>query len=156
MKIYLGTDHAGFELKEKIKTWLDEWGYTYQDMGATKLDPDDDYPLYISAAARKVAEDPDDARGIVLGGSGQGEAMVANRFPGVRAAVYYGDGKAADIPRLSREHNDANVLSLGARFLTDEEAKAAIQHWLLTPFSGEERHVRRLKQIGDIEESLRN
>ena len=151
MKIYLGTDHAGFELKEKIKVWLAEWGYTYQDMGALKFDPDDDYPVYISAAARKVAEDPIDARGIVLGGSGQGEAMVANRFPGVRAAVYYGDGKAADIPKLSREHNDANVLSLGARFLSDDDAKAAIQLWLVTPFSDEERHKRRIQMIEELD-----
>lgn len=151
MKIYLGTDHAGYDLKEKIKKWLAEWGYAFEDLGAPELNPEDDYPVFIAAVARKVSENPKDARGIILGGSGQGEAMVANRYPGVRAAVYYGDGHAVDIPRLSREHNDANVLSLGARFLSEEDAKAAVQHWLVTPFSKEERHKRRIQMIDDLD-----
>lgn len=147
MKIYLGTDHAGFLLKEKITQWLTEWGYEYEDLGAHELNEQDDYPDFIAPVAKAVAEDPENRRGIILGGSGQGEAMVANRFCGVRAAIYYGG--PIEIVRLSREHNDANILSLGARFLSEEETKKAIRLWLETPFSAEERHVRRLKKFDE-------
>lgn len=153
MKIYLGADHAGYALKEKIKDWLEEWDFDYEDMGAREFDPADDYPDFIHAVALAVAEDPE-SRGVILGGSGQGEAMAANRTRGVRAAVYYGpssaktsQGQGLDIIRLSREHNDANILSLGARFVSEDEAKEAILLWLETPFSGEERHVRRIKKF---------
>lgn len=145
MKIYLGTDHAGFALKEKLKKYLLEEGYEAEDMGADHLDDQDDYPDFIRPVARAVASDPERSRGIVLGGSGQGEAMVANRISGVRAAVYYGGDK--EIVILSREHNDANILSLGARFLTDEEAKSVVKLWLKTPFPGEGRHQRRIDKI---------
>lgn len=145
MKIYIATDHAGYELKEKLLPFLrDELSHEVVDLGAETYNPDDDYPPYIKKAATAVAEDPD-ARAIILGGSGQGEAMVANRFKGVRATVYYGGPK--DIITLSREHNDANVLSLGARFVSEEEAKEVVSLWLQTSFSGDERHVRRIKQI---------
>lgn len=149
MKIFLGTDHAGFALKEKIKQWLEEWSYEVEDFGAYKLNEQDDYPDFIVPVAKAVAEDPENRRGIILGGSGQGEAMVANRFPDVRAAVYYGG--PVGIARLSREHNDANVLSLGARFVSENEAKEAIKLWLETPFTNEERHKRRLEKIDTIE-----
>ncbi len=168
MKIFLAADHAGFELKEKLKAFLTEAGHTVTDCGAYAIDPGDDYPDFISKAAQKVSEceegSPSEAsgqtqcRGIVFGGSGQGEAMVANRFKNVRAAVYYGpsvaplggamEGKGEfDIIKLSREHNDANVLSLGTRFLTAEQAIEAVKLWLETPFSKETRHVRRIAKF---------
>lgn len=152
MKVYLATDHTGFELKEKVKEFLKKEGYEVWDMGADKFVPQDDYPDFISKAAEAVSKDPQTSRGIIFGGSGQGEAMVANKFPGVRAAVFYGN---MDVIPLSREHNDANVLSLGARFLTDEEAFEAIQAWLETPFTNEERHLRRIEKIKKIEIGLK-
>lgn len=144
MAIYLASDHAGFVLKEKIKKILSEAGHVVKDFGALSYDPADDYPDFVRPAAEAVAKDPD-SRGVVLGGSGQGEAMVANRVKGVRAAVYYGG--STDIIKLSREHNDANVLSLGARFLSNEEALKAVKLWLETPFSEEERHARRVAKF---------
>lgn len=149
MKIYIATDHAGFEMKERLVPYLkNDLGHEVIDMGAHKLDPYDDYTGFIPHAAREVSRDPGLARGIVLGGSGEGEAMVANRFPNVRCAVYYGG--TLDIVRLSREHNDANMLSLGARFLSLDEAKSAVKLWLATPFSEDERHVRRIENIEKI------
>ena len=145
MVIYLASDHAGFPLKEKIKKFLADFGYEVKDFGAFKMDPEDDYPDFIKLAAEAVAKDPDASRGIVLGGSGQGEAMVANRYKGVRAAVDYGG--SLDIVNLSREHNNANILSLGARFVTEQEALAAVKLWLETPFSSEPRHARRLAKF---------
>jgi len=143
--IYIASDHAGFELKEKLKAYLLELGYEIKDFGAFSFDSEDDYPDFIRRAAKAVADDPEGSRGIILGGSGQGEAMVANRFKGVRAVVYY--GKDEKIITLSREHNNANVLSLGARFLTEEEAKKVVKLWLETKFNGEERHERRVRKI---------
>lgn len=144
MKIHLGTDHAGFELKEKIKEFLAAEGREIVDHGAFTLDETDDYPDFIRPVADAVSKDPE-SRGIVLGGSGQGEAMTANRYKGVRAAVFYGGTE--DIVKLSREHNDANVLSLGARFIDNEMVKDVVKLWLETPFSGEERHKRRIAKI---------
>lgn len=144
MKIYFGTDHAGFNLKNAVLEFVRELGYDVEDKGALILDEGDDYPTCIRPVAEAVAADPD-SRGIIFGGSGQGEAIVANRTVGVRAAVYYGG--SLDIVRLSREHNDANILSLGARFLTTDEAKEAVRLWLGTDFSQEERHVRRIHDI---------
>ena len=146
MKVYVATDHAGFALKEALVPFVrDELRHEVIDLGASELKEDDDYPALIRPAADAVRSDPGNACGIILGGSGQGEAMVANRLPGVRAAVFYGGPE--DIITLSREHNDANVLSLGARFLSIDEAKAAIRLWLSTRFSGEARHVRRIHDI---------
>tara|TARA_Y100000310_G_scaffold262880_1_gene272716 strand:- start:279 stop:710 length:432 start_codon:yes stop_codon:yes gene_type:complete len=142
--IYLASDHAGFLLKEKIKEWLKEWSQEFVDCGADSLNPDDDYPDFVSLAVGKMGEGD---KAIILGGSGQGEAIVANRVKGVRAAVYYGGD--LEIIKLSREHNDANVLSLGARFLDDDEAKEAVELWLETSFSGDERHKRRIKKIDE-------
>ncbi|KKS37615.1 MAG: ribose-5-phosphate isomerase [Candidatus Sungbacteria bacterium RIFCSPLOWO2_12_FULL_41_11] len=146
--IYLASDHVGFELKEKLKTYLQELGYGVKDFGAFKFDAEDDYPDFIRKAAEAVANDPEQGQGIILGGSGHGEAMVANRFKRVRAAVYYGGDEK--IITLSREHNNANVLSLGARFLTEEEAKKAVKLWLETKFNNEERHVRRIRKIDEL------
>lgn len=144
MKIYIGTDHAGFELKQKLVPFLQSLGHEAVDFGAHEYNENDDYPDFIAPVAKEVSADPA-THGIILGGSGQGEAIVANKFPYVRAAVYYGG--TLDIVRLSREHNDANILSLGARFLTEEEAKSAVELWLNTSFSGEERHARRIEKI---------
>lgn len=148
MKIYLGTDHAGFELKEEIKAYLKGKGLTVEDQGAYTLDPDDDYTDYVKIVAKMVQGD-EGSFGIIIGGSGQGEAMAANRFKGIRAAVYYGGPK--QIISFSREHNDSNILSLGARFVTFEEAKGMIDLWLSIPFSHDERHERRIREIDDEE-----
>ncbi|MEK7610442.1 MAG: RpiB/LacA/LacB family sugar-phosphate isomerase [Patescibacteria group bacterium] len=145
MKIYLGTDHAGFELKEKLKVFLKAEGHQVADEGAFELDPADDYPEFVKIVAQQVACDPENNRGIILGASGQGEAICANRYASIRAAVYYGG--PGEIVTLSREHNNANILSLGAKFLTPEKAIAAVKLWLGTNFSNEERHLRRLNQI---------
>jgi ribose 5-phosphate isomerase B len=147
MTIYFATDHAGFELKNELLSYVhDELGYEIVDCGASTFDPEDDYTDFIALAAKSVSESPHTRKAIVLGGSGQGEAMCANRFPHVRATVYY--GKEREILRLSREHNDANVLSLGARFLTLEEAQDAVQYWLSVEFSNDERHHRRISALG--------
>ncbi len=148
MRIYLGADHAGFNLKEQVKAYLKEQGHEVGDQGAFVLDEGDDYPDFIKMVAKLVQSDFD-SRGIIFGGTGQGEAICANRYPGVRAAVYCGGGH--EIVRLSREHNDANILSLGARFLNFDEAKGVIDVWLVTPFSGEERHIRRIKEIDNLD-----
>ena len=144
--IVFASDHTGFELKGELIAFVGEMGYETEDCGADGYDEQDDYPDFISLAAKLVSLDPDNTKAIILGGSGQGEAMVANRFPNVRAAVYYGGNN--EIIKLSREHNDANVFSLGTRFVSGEEAKEAVKLWLNTAFSGEERHVRRIKKIG--------
>ena len=152
MKIYIASDHAGFELKEALIPFLRELGHEAKDFGAYEYDELDDYPDFIAPAVQAVIKEEEtdefkekEARAIILGGSGQGEAMCANRFLGVRAAVYYGGPK--EILTLSREHNDANVLSLGARFLSEEEMKDAVEAWLETSFSGEARHKRRNEKL---------
>ena len=156
MKIYIGSDHAGFALKAALSEHLKMQGHTVVDKGAYILTPDDDYPDFIFPVARAVADEigdgktTNDVRGIVIGGSGQGEAITANRVTGVRADVYYGGGffnKNFNIIKLSREHNDANVLSLGARFVSVRRAKQALDLWIATPFSNDSRHVRRIKKI---------
>ncbi len=151
--IYLATDHAGFALKEVVKAWLADSQYEVVDCGAKNLEADDDFPDYIKLAAAAVSAHPNEVKAIIFGGSGQGEAMVANRFSGVRATVYY--GAKPEIISLSREHNDANVLSLGARFLTNEEAIEAVRKWLLTEVDLDQRHLRRIKKIENITRSLR-
>ncbi len=152
MKVIFASDHAGFTLKEILRAHVATLGYEVEDMGAHMYDVEDDYPDVIRPAAKRVAELGSEALGIILGGSGQGEAIIANRVPGIRAVVYYGapahgHGHGADIIVLSREHNDANVLSLGARFLSEDDAKDAVTLWLETKFSSDERHVRRIAKI---------
>lgn len=148
--IILAADHAGYELKERVKKHLESEKFQVIDVGAHALTPEDDYPVFMAAAGMKVAEDMSgDTKAIIFGGSGEGEAMVANRFPGVRATVWYGG--ATDIIRLSREHNDANILSIGARFVKADEAISAIDIWLKTDFSKDERHARRIELMDNIE-----
>ncbi len=147
MTVYFATDHAGFEMKNELLGYVrDELGYDVMDCGAHAFDAEDDYNDFIALAAQAVSDAPTQHKAIILGGSGQGEAMCANRYPGVRAAVYYGNER--DILRLSREHNDANVLSLGSRFLSVAEAKDAVRYWLMTEFSNEKRHERRINKLG--------
>ena len=150
--IHIGADHAGFDMKDEIIRFLEQRHYEVVDHGAYELDPEDDYPDFILPVAVAVAEDPA-SRGIILGGSGQGEAMVANRVQGIRATVFYGEPSGSDdsIIELSRQHNNANVLSLGARFISDEEALEAVEQWLDTGFSEEERHARRIQKIDQID-----
>ena len=147
MKILLASDHAGFELKEFLSNHLIQLGYNIEDCGAYDMNPIDDYPDFIIPVARKVARNLD-ARGIIMGGSGQGEAIAANRINGVRAAVYYGG--PTDIVRLSRSHNNANILSFGARFISNEKAAEAMKLWLNQPFEGG-RHQKRIDKL-DINE----
>ncbi len=144
MKIYIGSDHAGYELKEKLKIYLKDLGYEIDDKGAFSLDNNDDYPDFIIPVAKEVSMN-EDSLGIILGGSGQGEQISANKIDGIRAIEYYGGN--LEIIKLGREHNNANVLSLGARFINEDEAKEAIKIFLETPFSKEERHERRLEEI---------
>ena len=145
MKILLASDHAGFELKEFLNNHLIQLGYNVEDCGAYEIDSTDDYPDFIIPAARKVANDSD-SRGIIMGGSGQGEAIAANRIKGVRAAVYY-DGPI-DIVRLSRSHNNANILSLGARFISNEKAVEVVKMWFNEPFEGG-RHQKRIDKLDE-------
>ncbi len=149
MKIYLASDHAGFTLKKHLGEYLRSAGFEVSDMGPATFEPHDDYPDFISLAAQEVAKNPTEARGIVIGLSGQGEAMVANKFANVRAGVFYGGSE--EIIQLLREHNDANVLSLGAKFITPADAKRVVDIWLSTAFSNEPRHARRIEKIRDIE-----
>ena len=146
MRVYLGSDHAGFELKAKILDHLNDQGIEAIDVGAPTYDPDDDYPAWCIETARQVAAD-DDALGIVIGGSGNGEQIAANKVPGVRAALAWNDETA----RLAREHNDANVVGIGARMHMFEEQLAIVETFLTTEFSGEERHVRRIEQLAEYE-----
>ncbi len=146
MKIFTGTDHAGFELKEKLKQFLIERGYDVEDKGAFELNPDDDYPDFIKQVAIAVNQTPE-SLGIVLGGSGTGEQIAANKIDHIRAVEYYGG--PLEIVRLAREHNDANILSLGARFVNFEEAQEAVVLFIETPFSEEERHIRRIDKLED-------
>lgn len=158
--VYFASDHAGFALKNQLIERVRALGYTVEDMGASALDMEDDYPDFIRPCAQRVVNEPN-ALAIVIGGSGQGEAMCANRILGVRAALFYGKRNVTtdlkdevgysedglDIVRFSRQHNDANVLSLGARFLREDEAAEAVKVFLETNFSGAVRHMRRIAKF---------
>jgi len=145
MKIHLATDHAGLELKEKVKLYLSDLNYEVIDHGAYEYDALDDYPDFIFPCANAVSNDPE-SKGIILGGSGQGEAMAANRVKGVRAAVFYNGPD--EIIKLSRQHNNANILSLGSRFMSDEEMYRIIEVWLSTDFESG-RHQRRIEKLDE-------
>ena len=164
MKIYFAADHAGFDLKAKLMAFVSDRStaatpFDVRDCGAFAYDPADDYPDIIARAGAALAADAAqgiESRAIVLGASGQGEAMVMNRFKGVRCALYYGEpdraqtdasGKELDMLSSTRAHNDANALSLGARFLSEDAAKSAVERWLGIPFSRDERHLRRVRKI---------
>lgn len=158
MKIFVGSDHAGFGLKEKLIPYLKELGYEVEDKGASEYKENDDYPDYIIPVAREVSMRPNDSRGIVLGGSGQGEGMAANKFRGVRATVFYGERDCIvteeheSIIKISRADNNANLLSIGARFVTEEEMKVAVKEWLDTAFKNEEKYLRRIQKMERIHE----
>jgi ribose 5-phosphate isomerase B len=161
MKLFFASDHAGFALKNALIEHLRTLGYDTEDFGNRANDPTDDYPDFILPFARAVAKAEESARGIIVGGSGQGEAMCANRVPGVRAAVFYGPMRVTaaleiegghsldgfDLVRLARRHNNANVLSIGARFVSGEEAEEAVHIFLDTQFSDSSRHARRLAKF---------
>lgn len=145
MTIYLASDHAGFEHKEKLKLFLQQKDVEVIDCGAYQYDAEDDYPDFVIKAAQAVNCSPKTARAIIFGGSGQGEAMLANRFAHVRAAVFYGGDPA--ILTLSREHNDANVLSLGARFIPVGAVPGIVDTWLSVAASKQKKYQRRTKKI---------
>src|SRR5574343_246941 len=147
LKIILASDHAGFELKNKVKDFLMSEGFNVDDMGAHTFVADDNYPEIMIPTAMRVLSD-ENTKAIIFGKSGQGEAIICNRFPGIRAVVYYGQN--TEIIRLSREHNDANILSIGAGFVNEEEAKEAIKIWLGTAFSNDERHILRNDMLDNI------
>lgn len=147
MRVYLGSDHAGLELKRQLVCWLGEQGYEPRDCGAHEYDPDDDYPPYVLRAARHVAAEPGSC-GIVLGGSGNGEAVAANKVTGVRAVLAWNDETA----RLGRAHNDANVVAVGTRMHETDEAIALVETFLTTAYSREPRHDRRLAMVARYEE----
>src|ERR1051326_4396987 len=160
MTIALATDHTGFENLKQLQQYLESLGHTCQNFGPESFVADDDYPDFVRPAAEAVAKG-DCQMGVIIGGSGQGEAIVANRVRGVRCAVFYGpepplgpvdaEGNNSSDPFeavvLSRKHNDANMLSLAARFVSVENMKKAVKLWLDTPFSNQERHIRRIKKI---------
>lgn len=148
MRVHLGTDHAGLELKDFLVDWLRAHGHEPVDHGATTYDADDDYPPYVLRAATAVVADPG-SLGIVLGGSGNGEAIAANKVPGVRAALVWCD----EVARRAREHNDANVASLGARLHDPGACAAFVETFLETSFSADARHVRRLAQLAAYEQT---
>jgi ribose 5-phosphate isomerase B len=148
VRVYLGSDHAGFELKASLVGWLRDAGHEPVDCGPASYQPEDDYPVYVMRAARAVADNLG-SLGIVIGGSGNGEQIAANKVPGIRAALAW----TAETARLARQHNDANVLSLGARMYEMDEALEFARIFITTPFSREPRHARRLAMIADFEKS---
>ena len=147
--LYLASDHAGFHLKEEIKKFFKSQNIQFEDLGPFAYNEKDDYPDFIIPAAEKVGEGGDKNQAIIFGGSGQGEAMAANKVKGVRATVFYSGPEK--IITLSKEHNNANILSIGARFVNPAQAKHAIELWLKTPFTREKRHIRRIKKIEKYE-----
>ncbi len=150
MLIYIGADHRGFELKEKIKNLLKLRGYAAVDLGNVRYNENDDYPLFAVKVAQQVSSEFETARGILLCGSGVGVSVVANKFQHIRAALAATPDQAFD----SRNEDDSNILSLGADYLDEEAAKKIVLTWLETPFSGEERHQRRLEEISRLEEKI--
>lgn len=156
VKIFIAADHAGFALKQVLVPYITALGYDVEDCGAFTLEPTDDYPDIITPCAQRVANEKGSI-GIIIGASGQGEAMCANRESGIRAVVYYGpttttqvdaDGHTLSLLQSARAHNDANILSLGARFLNEAQAKEAVDVFLTTSASEEPRHVRRREKLG--------
>jgi len=150
MRVHLGCDHAGLELKQHLVSWLTEHGYEPVDHGPFEYDAQDDYPVFCLRAAEAVAAERaagQDSLGIVIGGSGNGEQMAANKVRGIRSALVWSEETAS----LAREHNDATVVSVGGRMHTVDEVTRFVEVFLTTPFSGEERHVRRIGQLTTYE-----
>ena len=148
MRVYLGSDHAGFELKVHLANHLAKQGYEVVDVGPHAYDPDDDYPPFCLHAGTRVVADPG-SLGVVIGGSGNGEQIAANKVAGVRAALAW----SVETAQLGRQHNDANVVAVGARQHTLDEATAIVEAFLTTAFSGSERHARRIAQVAEYEQS---
>ena len=146
MRVYLGSDHAGFELKQHLVNYLAKQGYDVVDVGPHVYDPEDDYPAFCLHTGARVVADPG-SLGIVIGGSGNGEQIAANKIEGVRSALAW----RVEIAQLARQHNDSNVLSIGAREHTLDEASSFAEAFLTTPFSGNERHARRIAQLTEYE-----
>lgn len=149
MKIAIGSDHAGFELKESLRGMLEDEDYEVIDVGPFELDENDDYPVYGAEVARKVSAGEAD-RGILICDTGIGMDIVANKFPAVRSALVHD----MQLARLTRQHNDSNVLCLGALFTDSAQAERIVRNWLEEPFSNAERHKRRIAQIADLERQL--
>ena len=150
MRVYLGADHAGYELKQHLAEHLPKHGYEVVDLGAHTYDPADDYPAYCLHAGTRVVADPG-SLGVVAGGSGNGEQIAANKVPGVRAALAWN----LETARLARQHNDANVLGIGGRMHTPDETLSIVMAFLETGFSGDQRHRSRIAQITEYENSRR-
>ena len=150
MRVHIATDHAAFDLKQFLVKELTALGYEVVDHGAPAYDASDDYPTFVLPAAEAVASEPG-SLGIVLGGSGNGEQIAANKVRGIRAGLAYNNVMA----RLTREHNDANVLALGGRMQALDEALEMVKVFLGTQFSGDERHARRLRMVAEYEEQHR-
>lgn len=148
MRVYVASDHAGFELKEFLLRHLVERGFDVVNVGAANFDAEDDYPAFCIEAGRRVVADPG-SLGVVIGGSGNGEQIAANKVVGVRAALAWNP----DTARLAREHNDANVISIGARMHDEATAAALVELFLATEFSGAERHARRIEQLAAYEQA---
>jgi ribose 5-phosphate isomerase B len=148
MRVHIGSDHAGFELKNYLITALTEDGHEIVDHGPKAYDAEDDYPVYCIPAAEAAVADPD-SLGIVVGGSGNGEQIAANKVVGTRAVLAYN----LETARLGRQHNDANVIGIGARMHTEEEALEMVRLFLSTPFSGDPRHARRIRLLADYEKN---
>ncbi|MET8310020.1 MULTISPECIES: ribose-5-phosphate isomerase [unclassified Micromonospora] len=146
MRVYLGSDHAGFELKVHLANYLAKQGYDVVDVGPHGYDPDDDYPAFCLHTGDRVVAD-ETGLGVVIGGSGNGEQIAANKVAGVRAALAW----SVETAQLARQHNDANVVAVGARQHTLDEATAIVEAFLSTPFSGNERHARRIAQVAEYE-----
>ncbi|MFD0886388.1 ribose-5-phosphate isomerase [Streptosporangium algeriense] len=146
MRVYIGADHAGYDLKNHLVSWLKEHGHDVTDCGPFVYDAEDDYPVFVLRAAQGVSDDPG-SLGIVLGGSGNGEQIAANKVRGIRAALAWSE----DTAKLAREHNNANVVSVGARMHTQEEAVRFVELFLTTSYSGQERHNRRIAQLASYE-----
>jgi ribose 5-phosphate isomerase B len=148
MRLHIGSDHAGYELKQHLTAWLSDAGHEVVDHGASHYDATDDYPPFCLHAADAVARDPG-SLGIVVGGSGNGEQMSANKVTGIRAALAWNEETA----RLAREHNDANVISVGARMHSREDATRLVETFIATAFSGDDRHLRRIEMLQSYEAS---
>jgi ribose 5-phosphate isomerase B len=146
MRVYLGSDHAGYELKVHLASYLPTQGFEVVDVGPRAFDPEDDYPAYCFHTGARVVGDPG-SLGIVIGGSGNGEQIAANKVPGIRAALAW----SVETARLGREHNDANVVAIGGRMHPLDEATAIVTTFLTTQFSGNERHARRIAQVAEYE-----
>lgn len=144
-QIYISGDHAGFKLKEKLKFWLNGKGFKVKDFGPEKYNKDDDYPDFVIPMARAVVKDK--VRGLIAAGSGQGENIAVNKIKGVKCALYHGGSPR--IVKTGRAHDDANVLCFGSRFVTESEAKRAIDLFLNTKFEGG-RHLRRIRKVGRL------